>query len=263
MSREVIAELSMYPAPTAVGSAYQRWLEETLQLLGIQRRDNWQGSLHELWLHPQLVLAQTCGFPLVTELRKQVRVVGRPCFTLPDVSTGQHCSLLIVRHDDPRQTLPEFFDCRGAYNSIDSNSGMNLLRHALTPHVRDGRFFKHLEATGSHRQSIAHVALDQADLAAVDSVTFTYLARHAPSEVAGVRVLARTADAPTLPFITGFQGPEPELIRAAMNAALANLPEVAEVLGIVTVQETTLEDYNVLLGYREAARLAITQQGLW
>ncbi|MBD8680251.1 phosphate/phosphite/phosphonate ABC transporter substrate-binding protein [Pseudomonas sp. CFBP 13719] len=263
MSPEVIAELSMYPAPTAVGSAYQRWLEETLQLLGIQRRGNWQSSLHELWLHPRLLLAQTCGFPLVTELKKQVRVVGRPCFTLPDASAGQHCSLLLVRRDDPRQSLPEFFDCRGAYNSIDSNSGMNLLRHALIPHVREGRFFKHLEATGSHRQSIAHVALDQADLAAVDSVTFAYLARHAHSEVAGVRVLARTADAPTLPFITGFQGPEPESIRAAMNAALANLSEVAEVLGIVTVQETALDDYNLLLGYRDESRRVITQNDLW
>lgn len=263
MSPEVIAELSMYPAPTAVGSAYQRWLEETLHLLGIQRRDNWQGSLHELWLHPRLLLAQTCGFPLVTELKKQVRVVGRPCFTLPGASAGQHRSLLLVRRDDLRQSLPEFFDCRGAYNSIDSNSGMNLLRHALIPHVRDGRFFKRLVATGSHRQSIAHVVRDEADLAAIDSVTFAYLARHAPSEVAGLRVLARTADAPTLPFITGFQGPEPESIRAALNAALANLPEVAEVLGIVTVQQTALDDYNLLLGYRDESRRVITQNELW
>jgi len=38
---------------------------------------------------------------------------------------------------------------------------------------------------------------------------------------------------------------------------------VAEVLDIMTVQQTALEDFNVLLGYREAARLAITQQELW
>jgi ABC-type phosphate/phosphonate transport system substrate-binding protein len=263
MSADVIAALPMYPAPAVIGEAYQRWLEETLQLLGIQRRDNWQGSLHELWLHPRLLLAQTCGFPLVTELKKQVRVVGRPCFTLPDASAGQHCSLLLVRRDDPRQSLPEFFDCQGAYNSLDSNSGMNLLRHALIPHVREGRFFRHLEATGSHRQSIAHVATGIADLAAIDSVTFAYLARHAPNEVAGVRVVERTANAPTLPYITSLHGPEPGLLREAMNAALAHLPEVAAVLAITTVQETAFADYEVLLEYRDKARRHIRQAELW
>ncbi|AIS17306.1 hypothetical protein LT40_07770 [Pseudomonas rhizosphaerae] len=263
MSTEVIADLPMYPAPAVVGEAYRRWLHETLKLLGIQQASAWHGSLLELWLHPQLLLAQTCGFPLITELKHQVRVVGRPCFALPDAQAGQHCSLLIARRDDARQTLPEFFDCRGAYNSLDSNSGMNLLRHALIPHARQGRFFKSVQATGSHRQSIAQVSDHHADLAAVDSVTFAYLTQYAPSELDGVRVLGRTAHAPTLPYITSRRGPAPESLRQAMNAALANLPQVAAVTGIVTVQETALEDYNVLLGYRDAARQVITQQALW
>lgn len=263
MSADVIAALPMYPAPAVIGEAYQRWLEETLRLLGTDRPMPWPGSLAELWLHPRLLLAQTCGVPLITELKHRVRIVGRPHFALPEAQAGQHCSLLIARLDDPRHTLGEFFDCRGAYNSLDSNSGMNLLRHALIPHVREGRFFRHLEATGSHRQSIAHVATGIADLAAIDSVTFAYLARHAPNEVAGVRVVERTANAPTLPYITSLHGPEPGLLREAMNAALAHLPEVAAVLGIVTVQETALDDYEVLLGYQGDARGVVTQRELW
>ncbi len=263
MSAEVIAALPMYPAPSVIGEAYQRWLEETLQLLGTDRPKLWAGSLPDLWLHPRLLLAQTCGLPLITELKHRVRIVGRPRFTLPEAQAGQHCSLLIARLDDPRHTLGEFFDCRGAYNSLDSNSGMNLLRHALIPHVREGRFFKSVKTTGSHRQSIAHVATGIADLAAIDSVTFAYLARHAPNEVAGVRVVERTANAPTLPYITSLHGPEPALIRTAMNAALANLPDVAAVLGIATVQDTVLDDYNVLLGYRDDARQVLTQKALW
>ncbi len=263
MSADVIAALPMYPTPAVIGEAYQRWLEETLQLLGTDRPKPWPGSLAELWLHPRLLLAQTCGLPLITELKHRVRIVGRPHFALPEAQAGQHCSLLIARLDDPRQTLAEFFDCRGAYNSLDSNSGMNLLRHALIPHVREGRFFKSVQATGSHRQSIAHVATGIADLAAIDSVTFAYLARHAPNEVAGVRVLERTANAPTLPYVTSLHGPEPALIRTAMNAALANLPEVAAVLGIETVQDTVLDDYNVLLGYRDDTRQVLTQKALW
>lgn len=263
MSTDVIAALPMYPTPAVIGEAYQRWLEETLQLLGTDRSKPWPGSLAELWLHPRLLLAQTCGLPLITELKHRVRIVGRPHFALPEAQAGQHCSLLIARLNDPRQTLAEFFDCRGAYNSLDSNSGMNLLRHALIPHVREGRFFKSVLATGSHRQSIAHVATGIADLAAIDSVTFAYLARHAPNEVAGVRVVERTANAPTLPYVTSLHGPEPALIRTAMNAALANLPEVTAVLGIATVLDTVLDDYNVLLGYRDDARQVLTQKALW
>ncbi|MBD8472980.1 PhnD/SsuA/transferrin family substrate-binding protein [Pseudomonas sp. CFBP 8770] len=263
MSTDVIAALPMYPAPAVVGEAYRRWLEETLQLLGTDRPTPWPGSLAELWLHPRLLLAQTCGLPLITELKHRVRIVGRPHFALPEAQAGQHCSLLIARLNDPRQTLAEFFDCRGAYNSLDSNSGMNLLRHALIPHVREGRFFKSVQATGSHRQSIAHVATGIADLAAIDSVTFAYLARHAPNEVAGVRVVERTANAPTLPYITSLHGPEPGLLREAMNAALAHLPEVAAVLAITTVQVTAFADYEVLLEYRDKARRHIGQAGLW
>lgn len=253
MSAEVIAELPMYPAPALVGAAYEQWIRHTLLLTGIDRRQRWQGSLQGLWLHPQLLLAQTCGFPLVTQLERRVRVIGRPCFDLPDAHGGQHCSLLIVRADDPRQSLAQFFDCRGAYNSLDSNSGMNLLRHALIPHVQEGRFFASAQATGSHRASIALVSRADADLAAIDSVTFAYLARHAPAEVARVRVLGRTASSPTLPFITSLDGPDPALLRAAMNAALAECPQVSRTLGIVEVQGAQREDYEVLLRYRDDA----------
>lgn len=253
MTAEVIAELPMYPAPAAVGAAYEQWLRRTLQLLDIDEHTPWKGSLEALWLHPHLLLAQTCGFPLITQLKEQVRVVGHPCFDLPHAQNGQHCSVLVVRADDPRELLAEYFDCRAAYNSLDSNSGMNLLRHALIPHVRQGRFFASAQATGSHRESIAQVARGEADVAAIDSVTFAYLTRYAPHEVAGVRVLGRTASSPTLPYITALQGPDPQVLRAAMNGALQALPEVALTLGVVAVREAELGDYGVLLRYRDEA----------
>ena len=94
-----------------------------------------------------------------------------------------------------------------------------------------------------------------ADLAAIDSVTFAYLARYAPAEVAGLRVVARTASSPTLPYITALNaGPDgAERIRQAMNTALLQLPEVAATLGLREVLPASEANYLKVLDYRQEA----------
>ncbi|WP_249674393.1 phosphate/phosphite/phosphonate ABC transporter substrate-binding protein [Pseudomonas abieticivorans] len=256
----MIAELPMYIAPTQVQQASEQWLALTLRLLGITTRVRDDEPLEQLWLNPRLLLSQTCGYPLMTRLKDQVRVVGRPCFDLPDAKAGEHCSLLVVNQQAPWQQLAELRGGRGVINSEDSNSGMNLLRHALAPLAQKGRFFSHLSISGSHRESLRRVAAGEADLAAIDSVTFAYLARYAPEVVHGVRVLGRTASSPTLPYITSAHGLPVEQLREAMNSALLQLPEVAHLLAIKAVLPAQLHDYAVLLGYqRQAAHLGFTQ----
>lgn len=241
-----IAELPMYVAPSAVQAANEQWLALTLQILGVEHRQRFDGPLDELWLHPQLLLTQTCGYPLKTRLGEQVRVLGRPCFELPDAENGRHCSLLIVRRDDPRHSLAQWRGSHGVLNSRDSNTGMNLLYRTLAPLAAPGSFFARESLSGSHRASLAQVPAGRADLAAIDSVTYAYLARHAADEVAGVRVLGRTEQSPTLPYITRVQGTDGDAVRAAMNRALAGLPQVRQVLGIVWVMPANLADYQGL-----------------
>ncbi len=243
-----IAQLPMYTAPPAVEQASAQWLAQTARLLGVDVSP-FQGELDALWRHPRLLLAQTCGYPLVTRLHDAVRLVGRPCFQLPDAEGGQHCSLLVVKADDPRQGLAELHGCRGVINAYDSNTGMNLLRHSVAPHRRDGWFFRRMAVSGSHRASLHHIAQGEADLAAIDSVTFAYLKRHAPEQVAGVRVIASSVQSPTLPYITRANGPNPAELRDALNQALAALPAVAEALAITAVLATELDDYQALRGY--------------
>lgn len=243
MTVACLAELPMYIAPTPVRQASEQWLEETLRLLGSPRRERFDGPLDDLWLHPRLLLAQTCGYPLKTRLHTQVQVVGRPCFDLSDAQGGRHCSLLVVRRDDARQVLAQWRGSHGVMNSADSNTGMNLLYRALAPLTATGPFFARESISGSHRESLRLVAAGEADLAAIDSVTFAYLARHAPEEVAGVRVLGRTEQSPTLPYITRATGVNPEALREAMNAALLALPHVRQVLAIDTVLPASLADY--------------------
>lgn len=250
-----IAELLMYVAPEPIRQANERWLTRILERLGTQRRDAEGLSLLALWRSPNLLLTQTCGYPLMTALRGRVRVIGRPRYDLPDSNGGNHCSLLLCRADELRGTLPAFRGSRGVINGEDSNSGMNLLRHRLAPLHRDGQFFSRVGISGSHRESLRWLREDQADLAAIDSVTFAYLARHAEAEVAGLRVIARSAFSPTLPYITAatVTDKQAEVLRQVMNETLRKLPEVGEILGLQEVLPASESDYQVVLDYQREA----------
>jgi ABC-type phosphate/phosphonate transport system substrate-binding protein len=257
------AELLMYVAPQRIEEAQQQWLQQITQILGVEPLDAQAGGLASdlmaLWLSPQLLLTQTCGYPLMTALRGKVQVVGRPVYQLPHSAEGAHCSLLVARADDPRQTLEAFRGSHGLVNSQDSNSGMNLFRHALAPFQREGRFFADTTLTGGHRNSLAQIKAGKGDLAAIDSVTFDYLTREESDEVAGLKVIARTAPGPCLPYITRL-GADAEAIRLAMNQALLERPEVAAVLAISGVLPASEADYEVLLDYqRQAASLGLAK----
>lgn len=252
-----LAELLMYVAPPRVCAAQQLWLEEILRRLGAERLDAAGLGLQQLWRSPRLLLTQTCGYPLMTQLRGEVGIVGRPVYRLPHSADGNHCSLLMVREDDPRQSLGEFFGSHGLLNGEDSNSGMNLLRQCLAPLQRGGRFFALVCVTGGHRTSLHWLRQGRGDLAAIDSVTFDYLARDHSEEVQGLRILTRSAPGPCLPYITA-RDVDPEPIRRAMNQALQALPEVAAILAIEQVLAATEADYELLLAYeREAQALGL------
>ena len=252
---QTLTQLPMYTAPDRVHQASEAWLTRICHLLGVQRAQGATPELPDLWLSGHLLLAQTCGYPLMTLLQGKVRLVGRPVYELPHSAAGNHRSLLMVRADDPRIELKDFFGSHGLINSEDSNSGMNLLRHALAPLQRDGRFFADVSLTGGHRLSLRALKERRGDLAAIDSVTYDYLARDASEEVAGLRILTRSAGSPCLPFITAASADiaKAEDIRQAMNHALLELPEVARVLAISQVMPASEEDYQVLLDYRQQA----------
>lgn len=249
------AELLMYAAPEPIRVANERWLARILEHLG-HTRLNAQGlSLPQLWLSPALLVTQTCGYPLMTVLKGRVRVIGRPRYELPDATAGNHCSLILSRADDSRKTLGEFRHSRGVINSEDSNSGMNLLRQRLAPLQQDGQFFATVGTSGGHRESLRWLRDQRADLAAIDSVTYAYLAQHAPEEVSGLRVLARSACSPTLPFITVASATDEhvELLRQVMNQALRELPDVVQTLGLPEVLPAGEGDYQVVLDYEHEA----------
>ena len=210
-----------------------------------------------LWQAPDLLLAQTCGYPLVTRLEGVVRALATPCYGTVFCDGPLYASLLMVRQDDPAETVADFAGRRAAINDRLSHSGYNVLRATVAPLAADGRFFADVVETGAHRSSLAAVRDGRADIAAIDGVTLALVARHAPGELDGTRILGRTAMAPGLPYVTRADADEDArqrllqgLMAAAADPALAGAREALLLTGFVAADDG---DYRVMSEMAAAA----------
>ncbi len=212
------------------------------------------------WLDPRLLLAQTCGYPFVTRLRGRVRLVATPVYAHAGCD-GVLVGSFVVVHE--RSSARGIVDLRGAtvaVNDPHSNSGMNLLRRLVAPHAVAGRFFGRVIASGSHVASLALVAGGQAATAAIDCVTYGNLARFAPEQLAGIRILATTAKTPGLPLITRAAAGEREvtMLRDGLTDMLAD-PSTArlrDTLGLRGIEILSDDAYEIVLEIeRDAAAL--------
>ncbi len=258
-----IAALAMYDAPVAVAAANDTlWagLRDRLRaagVAGVPDRLTRGGSYADPWLDPRLLLAQTCGFPYVCQLRGKVRLVATPVYGFPGGTGGERRSVVVVAAGAPFAGVTDLRGSRAAINDPGSNSGANLFAALVAPLAVSRRFFSSVTVTGGHRESLAAVAAGQADVAAIDSVTFGLLARHAPEEVAGVRVIAETPGGPGLPLITRGAATDEEV--AVLRAALADmvadpgLVAARETLGLVGMEVLGDADYDVLARYAAQA----------
>jgi ABC-type phosphate/phosphonate transport system substrate-binding protein len=180
--------------------------------------------LAAIWNDPALLLAQTCGYPLMTAWRRRLRYVATPRYSVAGCDGAFHGSRIIVRHDDEATSLIELRNRRAAINDAASNTGMNLFRAAISPHAGGQAFFSHVIESGSHRESAGLVASGMADVAAIDTISYAQLERHEPALTDRLRTLTWTATAPGLPLVTSLRTSRRDLalIRDALGDVLRN-----------------------------------------
>ncbi len=182
----------------------------------------------DLLSEPSLLLGQTCEYPLAMSRTSSVRLVGTPRYTAPGCSGSRYRSFIVVRKDDLVQDLAALRGRRCAVNERNSNSGMNLLRAAVAPVTGAAHFFDAVLLSGSHRASVVLVAHGEADVAAIDCVSFAHLTHVCPEEMKKLRVLGHTPSSPSLPLISSsLNGTRTiEALRRALAEALLD-PAVA------------------------------------
>jgi ABC-type phosphate/phosphonate transport system substrate-binding protein len=210
-----------------------------------------------LWTDPDLILAQTCGLPLATRLEGRVRVVATPRYRARGCDGADYRSAVVVRADSPVSSLDDLRARRCAVNDLGSNSGMNLLRAEIAPLAKSKTFFKSVLVTGSHLASAEALAQDEADVAALDCVTWAHLQRWRPGLTARLRVLTWTVRSPGLPLITSLGTSPSQLValRAALDevAVDPDLREVRETLLLEGFSLTPAEHYRAALRLQDIA----------
>jgi ABC-type phosphate/phosphonate transport system substrate-binding protein len=199
------------------------------------------------WQDSALLLSQTCGYPLRTVL-PDVQVVGTFHYQAAGCDHFHYSSHLVVRAVDAGKILADFRDKRVVCNSEDSQSGYHCLRTLVVPLHHNGRFFSQLLFSGSHQNSLAALTADQADIAAIDAVTWALVSQHQPERTAGLVSLGTTPLIPGLPMITSAQTSAQTLekLRLVLKR-LVTEPEwrhVCDALLIKGFSVTSREDYQ-------------------
>lgn len=223
----------------------------------VPRLLTWPQDVHAHWLVPNLLLSQACGYPLTTFLAGKVQLVGTFAYDAPGTQ-GIHCrSQLICRASDPRSALPAFAGSTLAFNDTVSQSGYNALRALLARTGVPCPFFADTRETGAHYRSIEVVRQGQADMAAVDAVSWVHWQRNYPQLAAELRVFGQTDTYPGLPLITGLHTP-PVLLAALRNGLQAVASETTYAalrapLLITGFSATTLADYQPCIAMQEQA----------
>ncbi|MEZ5871717.1 MAG: PhnD/SsuA/transferrin family substrate-binding protein [Nitratireductor sp.] len=220
------AALQMYDLPE-VSKAWDRFwavIRNGLVQRGIRCEQELRRPFdyHQPWSDPQLILGQTCGWPFVSGVRQDNTVLGVFDFGLDTPLPGDYYSFFIVSPElagisaadllaNPHITI--------AVNSLRSQSGYRVLGElADQPLILTKN--RHFDS-GGHRASLRAVAAGEAQLAAIDGVTWKLLTRHDPA-VEKVAILGRSRPAPALPLIcsnahSGHSGLLQEIVADAVS----------------------------------------------
>ncbi|CAG4888365.1 phosphate/phosphite/phosphonate ABC transporter substrate-binding protein [Paraburkholderia saeva] len=241
-----IASLPMYNVTPALAADWRAFLADVLhEAAPLTRIVETHEPLPAFWRRTDLLISQTCGYPLMQGLRESVQLVATPEFDAPGCAGPDYSSVIVTRADGPVHSLEASRGLRVAFNQSDSNSGMNALRHAVAPLSRDGTFFGEMIATGSHVGSLTALAEDRADIAAIDCVTMAFVRDGLPQLAQAVREVAWTQASPGLPLIAG-KGVDTsivEALRVALAHALRTDPARTKRLRLKGFSTLSLADY--------------------
>jgi ABC-type phosphate/phosphonate transport system substrate-binding protein len=211
-----------------------------------------------VWRNPNLLLSQTCGYPLVRDMADILQPVATPIYDAPGCDGPNYSSVIVVSAE---QSADDISALRGgvcAVNHRGSQSGYNCLRALVSPLAEGKPFFARVIETGSHARSLETISRGQADVCAIDCVTHTLLARHRPQALANTRILAHTSHTPGLPYVTQAAASLDLVyrLREGVMAAFTDpsLTNVRAALLLVGVEVLDVRSYKGILAMEAAAQ---------
>lgn len=256
-----IAGLPMYDFPEVRLLTDGLWqaIAERLKAAGIKAPKDLTrpADLMGFWRSPDLLLGQTCGYPLTRYLGDAVQLVATPHYTAPGCVGAWHCSVIVVAADSLFKSLADLRGKVAVINERGSNTGMNLLRASVAPLAGGKPFFASVVESGGHARSMEMVGAGEADVAALDCVTYALMQRYRPAKAAKVRVIGETPSTPALPLVTAASTPiaTVDALRKALKdvAADPDLAALREALFMTGFEVLPVEAYKRVVALEEAA----------
>ena len=241
-----IASLAMYPFDELRPHWNLLWAGVRARLPFEAPTLDWQLSPDEAVRRDDLLLGQTCGWPLVADLAGKVRLIGTFDCDVEDAVDGTYCSLLVSNRNVPVADILRRPGLRVVANSADSLSGWISLWSVANAH---GVKLDAVEFTGAHALSVVALREGRADLAAIDSVTWTHL------DHTGLSVVGQGPRIPCLPLVTAGSSTDAVVaeLRRALAAAVSD-PEITASLAALRIRgflERELDAYEGVLALAE------------
>ncbi len=207
MGTDLTASLPMYDF-AEIRSATDQWWSGIARHMRRQGLRNIPQTLEReestaiLWLNKNLLFSQCCGFDVLYSYRDSLLVLATPDYQSGTAKPHHYHSRVVVHGESEFKDLASLENSVAAINYRHSHSGMNALMSLIDPLGRNGHFFRRIAVTGSHLNSLSAVQNKRADVAAIDSVTYALMEKYRPSAVKDLVTIARTRDAPALPYVT-------------------------------------------------------------
>ena len=198
-------------------------------------------------------LSHVCGYPLVNQYAGQLKPLCAPHFDIDGVNGAEYFSYFMVKKTMPINSIVESDGLIAAVNTINSNSGMNVLRHEIETINKLGsieKFFKELKISGSHNNSLHYLIDEKADIASIDAASYYFLQRNNPELNSQLKVIGRSVKTTSPPFVTHFKNPLCDSIdlMETLNKALIKLPsKQQEILNIERFVDVSFSNYEKLL----------------
>ncbi len=263
----LIASLPMYNIPEIRKASSSLWsgIAKYLRLEGVENVPDqlaFHQTLHDLWSNPNLIFSQCCGYDVVSRFENTLTPLVVPHFDVDACADGEYSSFVVVSEDCQYDDVLEMRGTVVAINGLESHSGMSSLRELVASRHKNGRFFDAIKISGAHVKSLAMLRRREADVAAIDCVTYALLSVYQPNTLVGTRVLGRTYHSPAPPYVTrtDYGSTMVERIRTALLKAFEDpvitsarqalfLKKIKWVDAATYQKMSDIEEYATNLGY--------------
>jgi ABC-type phosphate/phosphonate transport system substrate-binding protein len=208
-------------------------------------------------LESGLWFGHTCGYPLVTQLKDYVSPFCVPLFDVPGTDERFYSSHFVVGADSNIDSVEANRGRVAVMNNPDSNSGMNVFRHAVAEVSDSDQFFASVITSGGHLHSLEMVANRSADIASIDCVSYQLIADCRPELCAEIRIIGDSVKTCGLPLVmthADMAVADTETMIKRLNQALALCDGVVrDTLHLSGFASVQLDDYRRIVEIEQYA----------